>query len=88
MLDSLIKRFSDPSEFPNVNTIVVSGHSMGGQMVHRYAMLGLAQPTNPKVQISFAIMNPGSLLWVDEARPRSVKECPDYNDYVSPRTHT
>jgi triacylglycerol esterase/lipase EstA (alpha/beta hydrolase family) len=40
VMDQLIEWFGNTKNFPNMKEIVVAGHSMGGQLVHRYAIVG------------------------------------------------
>lgn len=61
--------------FPNLEMIVIAGHSAGGQFAHRYAA------TNPRdgalggVRMRYIVANPSSYLYLDDQRP--------YTDYAS-----
>ena len=57
-----------PGIFPNLKTVVVVGHSAGGQFVNRYAAGGAGCP-NPLVEVRYVIMNPSSYLYVDDLGP-------------------
>jgi hypothetical protein len=91
VLDALLSGIADSGNFPNLDTVVVSGHSAGGQFTQRYAAsnteeahltgdLGLA--------VRYVPMNPSSYLYLDGTRwdadagafdvPTGV---PGYNDY-------
>jgi len=39
-IDAILARLADRSLFPNLTTVVVAGHSGGGQVVQRYAVVG------------------------------------------------
>lgn len=39
-IDAIIDWLQNKTRFPSLDTIVVSGHSLGGQFVQRYASLG------------------------------------------------
>ncbi len=39
-MDQILQYFDDAQQYPNMKQIVVSGHSMGAQMAHRYAVVG------------------------------------------------
>lgn len=39
VLDQIIQYFDNPALFPNMNQIVIAGHSLGGQTVQRYGEL-------------------------------------------------
>lgn len=63
ILDDLINHLSDRSMFPDLRRIVMAGHSGGGQVVHRYAILsGLA------TDINFIVANPSSYVYFSEDR--------------------
>jgi hypothetical protein len=40
VLDQILRWFANRSNFPILNEIVIAGHSMGAQMVQRYAVVG------------------------------------------------
>ncbi len=42
VIDAIIGKLSDRSHFPNLERIVVAGHSGGAQVIHRYAVVGRA----------------------------------------------
>lgn len=81
VLDTLIKYFDDSTLFPNLNQIVLAGHSMGGQMVQRYAAVSPYQET--RVPVTHWIGNPDSYAWLGEDRPLSTAACADFDDYRS-----
>ncbi|CAD6912704.1 unnamed protein product [Tilletia controversa] len=68
-LDAMLLYYSDRSHFPNIESIVISGHSLGGQLVHRYSILS-DLPLSSPVKLSFLIANPSTLLYTDGDRPR------------------
>jgi pimeloyl-ACP methyl ester carboxylesterase len=43
-IDQVLQWFASSSNFPNLNEIVLAGHSMGAQMIQRYAVV--AKPLN------------------------------------------
>jgi hypothetical protein len=94
LVDELLNRIADCGNFPNLSTVIVSGHSGGGQFSQHFAAgsgvenhligdLGLS--------VRYVTMNPGTLLYLDPARsvpdtedfaPPEDSECPDdYNRY-------
>lgn len=93
VMDSLITKLS---EFPNLKTIVLSGHSAGGQFVSRY---GASSPISDDmiakgIDISFVVNNPGTYTYVDDKRKvlgtentfavpsaSAISLCPEYNEY-------
>lgn len=40
VLDQILHYFDNKALYPNLNQIVIAGHSLGAQMVHRYAAVG------------------------------------------------
>ena len=67
-MDALLTRLADRKAFPNLKTIVVAGHSAGGQFVARYAMANRVDGTLA-VPISYVVANPSSYAWPDATRP-------------------
>ncbi len=89
-LDDLLLAFLDRARFPQLDRIVVAGHSGGGQIVHRYAVLNVI---DEKVRaggkrLSYIIANPSSYLHFTNERASGggfasfdAAACPDYNRY-------
>ncbi|MEP6989338.1 MAG: alpha/beta fold hydrolase [bacterium] len=67
-LDSLVHRLADKRVFPNLTTIVIAGHSAGGQVVTRYEMTNRVHGTSG-VSISYVVANPSSYAWPAAVRP-------------------
>ncbi|KAL9931241.1 hypothetical protein V8E36_009918 [Tilletia maclaganii] len=84
-LDAMLLYYSDRDNFPHVDSIVVSGHSLGGQFVHRYATLSNLPLSSP-VKLSFIISNPSTLLYLDTDRPRH-KDSDDSDDHKKKNKH-
>ncbi|KAI0146251.1 hypothetical protein GGR57DRAFT_506543 [Xylariaceae sp. FL1272] len=82
VLDRIISWYGDKALFPNLNTIVVAGHSAGAQIVQRYAAVGkdLTDALNG-TRLTYSISNPNSFLWLNSSRPLEMSSCPDYNDW-------
>ncbi|KAI0123388.1 hypothetical protein BJ170DRAFT_713574 [Xylariales sp. AK1849] len=82
-LDQIVQYYGDKTLFPNINHIVVSGHSMGAQMLHRYAVVGkTSAQLGLEVPVSYYIGNPSSMTRFTSDRPLSTDKCPDiYNDW-------
>ena len=74
-LDAAVAWFSNKAVFPNLNTIIVAGHSLGAQMVQRYALIGAVPSAT--VPVHFVVANPGSYAYLSDWRPRSYDDCPD-----------
>ncbi|CEH12578.1 hypothetical protein CBOM_00553 [Ceraceosorus bombacis] len=77
-LDEVVRWFSDKNVFPKMETVLIAGHSMGGQIAQRYALLGAVPSASTPVH--FVVANPGSFAWLTPERPEPVDDCPDtYN---------
>ena len=72
-LDAVLARLQ---RIPTLERIVVAGHSGGGQVVQRYAMLGDTAP-----ELRFVVANPSSYAFPDGWRPEPVAGCPEYDDW-------
>ncbi|KAM0716672.1 hypothetical protein Q7P37_008117 [Cladosporium fusiforme] len=79
VLDQLIQYYDNKTEFPNLNQIVLVGHSLGGQMLQRYAAVADEQKTSAKVVLW--VGNPDSYVWLNSYRPLYRPDCPEYNDW-------
>lgn len=71
VLDRLIHSIGTSKHFPNLQTIVVAGHSAGGQVVQRYALTGNYNNLGLTQEISYVVANPSSYAYLDSRRPRS-----------------
>lgn len=85
-LDTIVARLSDPTRFPDMEEIVVAGHSAGGQVAHRYAAGGM----DPRgVPIRYVVANPSTFLFLGPERPDgsggwsvpAAGACPDYQEW-------
>jgi pimeloyl-ACP methyl ester carboxylesterase len=66
-IDELLRRLADKKIFPNLTTIVIAGHSAGGQFVSRYEMANRVDGTLG-VAVSYVVANPSSYAWPDATR--------------------
>ncbi|KAF9026622.1 hypothetical protein BDZ89DRAFT_1113747 [Hymenopellis radicata] len=78
-LDQILQYFNDISIYPNMKEIVVAGHSMGAQMVQRYAAVG--KDLFLHVPVVYWTANPSSFVWLNSQRPLTTDSCPTYNDW-------
>lgn len=67
-LDEIIRRLTRKDVFPNLKSIVVAGHSAGGQFVIRYEMSNRVQDS-VAVPISYVASNASAYAYVDDMRP-------------------
>jgi pimeloyl-ACP methyl ester carboxylesterase len=82
-LDEIVARLNDRKQFPDLKQIVIAGHSGGGQVVQRYALLAHEQPalTAAGVSIRYVVANPSSYAYFNEQRPVAFDrtQCPGFN---------
>lgn len=67
VMDRLVAALGDVSRYPNLKSIVIAGHSAGGQYVQRYAVLAGDNAGGPPLR--FVVANPSSYLYLDARRP-------------------
>jgi hypothetical protein len=83
--DALLAKLADRHIFPNLRTIVVAGHSEGGQMVQRYAIVGHgdAAVVRAGIQVRYVVANPGTFAYfsADRPEPASAATCPRFNQW-------
>lgn len=81
VVDYLVKHFADKTRFPNLDTVVVTGHSGGAQLVQRYSVVG--NDSTDGINLRYVIANPSSFVYFNQYRPRNVDTvaCPDWNNW-------
>lgn len=68
IVDELLRKLTRSEVFPNLRTIVVAGHSAGGQFVSRYEMANQVHDTL-SVKPTYIVANPSSYTYLDTLRP-------------------
>jgi pimeloyl-ACP methyl ester carboxylesterase len=70
-IDAMLARLADRTLFPNLNTVIVAGHSGGAQVVQRYAVVGRGGDTliRSGVHVRYVIANPSSYVYFSPERP-------------------
>jgi cyanophycinase len=91
LIDTLIKQISSSGSFPNLENIIVTGHSAGGQFTQRYAIGSTIREEIDK-KISFVPSNPSSYMYLDSERFHfkdgnysvidTGESCPEFNEYI------
>jgi pimeloyl-ACP methyl ester carboxylesterase len=81
VFDVMLARLSDSTRFPKLKEIVIAGHSAGGQIVQRYAIVGRAPQldASSRVPVRLVVSNPSSYFYFTDWRPRPQRECPDFD---------
>ena len=93
VLDAILITIAESGNFPNLATLVVAGHSAGGQLTQRFASASPAEiqiSEDTSIPMRYVAMNPGSWLYLDPVRwdpdsesfiPPDPQACPGYDDY-------
>jgi pimeloyl-ACP methyl ester carboxylesterase len=70
-MDAILERLADRRIFPNLKNVVVAGHSGGGQVVQRYAVVGRGGDVLMRVgvHVRYVIANPSSYVYFSPERP-------------------
>lgn len=67
-VDEIVRKLADKKAFPNLTSVVIAGHSAGGQFVTRYEMANKIHGTLG-VSMSYVVANPSSYAWPASVRP-------------------
>jgi hypothetical protein len=96
IIDTMITKLANRSMFPNLQSIVVTGHSAGGQFTQRYAVGSRVeqQVASSGIQMRYVVANPSSYVYLDNKRrvtgsvnqfavptDKQRSDCPTYNTY-------
>lgn len=83
VFDAMIARLSDDKRFPNLREIVIAGHSAGGQIVQRYAVVGKtpALDGRGRILVRLIVSNPSSYFYFSDWRPFPQRNCPEFNEW-------
>lgn len=71
-MDAIVTQLSDEKRFPNLQSIVIAGHSAGGQYVNRYQFSNRMHEklmAERKIQMTYVIGNPSSYTYPEALRP-------------------
>ncbi len=81
VFDAMVARLSHARRFPRLREIVIAGHSAGGQIVQRYAVVGHAPQLNSpsRVPVRLVVSNPSSYLYFTDWRPYPQRNCPGFD---------
>ncbi|NWA26661.1 alpha/beta hydrolase [Pseudomonas gingeri] len=85
-LDEVLARLGNRKKFPALREVVVAGHSGGGQVVQRYALVGHGdeQLAGSGVKLRYVVANPSSYAYFNAQRPVAgfnPSSCPGFNDW-------
>jgi hypothetical protein len=85
LTDEILHRLARKDVFPNLKSIVVAGHSAGGQYVTRYEMANKVHDTLG-VPVMYVVSNPSSYAYPDSSRPAA--EGKDFRPFGDSRNCT
>jgi pimeloyl-ACP methyl ester carboxylesterase len=82
VVDAILAALANRDLFPHLRDVVIAGHSGGGQMVQRYAVLGRGEQAfgAAGVHVRYVVANPSSYVYFTAARP-SAGDCAGYDDW-------
>ncbi|MCE2455665.1 MAG: hypothetical protein J4G12_07550 [Gemmatimonadetes bacterium] len=88
-MDRLIETLANRSLFPQIATIVLTGHSAGGQFVHRFAATSPVEDVSvPSARVRYVVANPSTYLYLRPERWQRTEFavpdrtlCSDYNEW-------
>lgn len=96
VLDAMVRRLACRDQFPDLDRIVIVGHSAGAQFVQRYAVASTmhAWTQAQGVNLRHVVVAPSSYLYLDATRrgfgpdgayglpsEQCLRDCPDYDHY-------
>ena len=91
VLDVLLETLAERARFPALRRIVIAGHSAGGQVLHRYAVVGRgdAATAGAGLDVRYIVANPSTYLYLTAERPTDgdgfapydAARCPGFDDY-------
>jgi hypothetical protein len=72
IMDEVFKKIAEPGKFPNLEELILFGHSAGGQYVNRFVAGSDAadDPNLSGIPILFVVANPSSVVYLNEYRAR------------------
>ena len=68
VLEEMLMAMMDQDAYPNLATIIVVGHSAGGQLLQRF-LLTSSFEARAGVTMSYFVANPGSVTYLNSMRP-------------------
>ena len=92
VMDKFLLMLADKNKYPSLRKIVFAGHSAGGQLVHRYAVLNQIDQRirDSGIDLKYVVANPSAYLYFTKDRPTSETTfgpfagrdtCPNYDQY-------
>ena len=85
LTDEILRKLARKEMFPNLKTVVIAGHSAGGQYVTRYEMSNQLHEALG-IPITYVVANPSSYAYLDPERP--IGDGSDFRPFVEGRNCT
>jgi hypothetical protein len=85
VIDFLLSTLANRERFPNLKSVVLIGHSGGGQLLNRYAIVNKAAGAMAGVHIRFVIANPSSYFYFSDDRPQRDGSFAPFRDPACPK---
>jgi pimeloyl-ACP methyl ester carboxylesterase len=81
VIDAILDRLADRATFPNLAHVVIAGHSGGGQVAQRYAVLGCSgdRLQAAGIAVRYVVANPSSYVYFSPDRPGAVAGCAGFD---------
>lgn len=76
LIDRLVTRVIESGQFPNLNQVVITGHSSGGLFTHLYAAANAVETDFPSYRFSYLTSNSQYFYYPDERRVRRTGGAP------------
>ena len=74
VMDRILTMLNNKNHFPKLKSIVVAGHSGGGQFMQRYAAMNRIEETIG-IPVRYVVANPSSYVYLDSKRPSMNATC-------------
>lgn len=69
VIDELVKKLSNKSQFPNLKRITLIGHSAGGHLIQRLAIGTTTDLNLINTEVRYIVANPGTYAYLSNKRP-------------------
>lgn len=83
IIDHFVDLLANSALYPKLKTIVITGHSAGGQLTQRYALGNISDVKYKAIHFKYVVANPGSYTYLSAKRNFEIPVRPAcaYNDY-------
>ena len=86
VIDKIITDLNNEQNYPDLNTILVTGHSAGAQYTYLYSATNPVENTLNNKELLYAVANSSSYLYLNELREADSNyyipsDCNNYNDW-------